>query len=133
MSWEAVRGQHLLISASEAQMSDGDASQDGELNIFEAPEGYYPPEKQPTSASYRTLSGVELHLRLIGHSPLWVGLDFFHPQSSSSPLERKEKLLRRESQLDVTDNNKLTQHRATSSGTPAALSPHTSNNTPKPS
>ncbi|KAF2484094.1 hypothetical protein BDY17DRAFT_294968 [Neohortaea acidophila] len=74
-------------------MSDGDASQDGELNIFEAPEGYYPPEKQPTSASYRTLSGVELRLRLIGHSPLWGHLLWNAGRTLATYLEQHAQTL----------------------------------------
>lgn len=55
-------------------MSDSDTEANGELNIFQEPEGYYEAEKQPTFASYRTQNGTELNVRLIGHSPLWVGV-----------------------------------------------------------
>ena len=56
-------------------MSDEDASSDGDVahNLFEEPVGYYEPEKQPRIVSHRTLKGQELTIRLVGHSPLWVG------------------------------------------------------------
>lgn len=41
------------------------------VNIFEEPEGFYEPEKEPSSVSYRTSKGEELSLRLVGQSPLW--------------------------------------------------------------
>lgn len=47
-------------------------SEDGDLNLFEEPAGYYQPEKEPTYASHVTLSGEELQVRLVGHNPLWV-------------------------------------------------------------
>lgn len=43
------------------------------LGIFAEPEGFYEPEKQPTTVSHQLLNGKELSLRLVGHSPLWVG------------------------------------------------------------
>lgn len=46
---------------------------DGGLNIFQDPEGFYKPEKQPTFVQHRMLDGRELNLRLVGHNPLWVG------------------------------------------------------------
>lgn len=55
-------------------MSDNGEDEDGSFDMFEEPEGYLPPEKQPTKVSHTTLSGQVLTLRLIGHSPLWVGL-----------------------------------------------------------
>lgn len=62
------------------RVSMKDIEQDGCLslseedgNIFKEPEGFYEPEKQPTCVSYQTLNGQVLSLRLIGHSPLWVG------------------------------------------------------------
>ena len=50
-----------------------DIEQDDYANIFEDPAGFYEPEKEPTFVSYETLTGQVLSLRLIGHSPLWVG------------------------------------------------------------
>ena len=43
------------------------------LNLFKEPEDYYEPEKQHTFATYTTLNGQALNLRLVGHNPLWVG------------------------------------------------------------
>lgn len=59
-------------------MTDSGEDDDGSFNIFKEPEGYLPPEKQPTAVSHTTLSGQVLTLRLIGHSPLWVGLLLIH-------------------------------------------------------
>lgn len=47
-------------------------SEDG-LDLFQEPEGYFEPEKQPTFVSHKLLDGRELNLRLVGHNPLWVG------------------------------------------------------------
>ena len=54
-------------------MSDVGDADDNALDIFEEPAGYFEPEKQPTTVSHTTLNGQTLSLRLIGHSPLWVG------------------------------------------------------------
>ena len=54
-------------------MSDSEDANDNGLHMFDEPEGYFQPEKQPTTVSHATLSGHILSLRLIGHSPLWVG------------------------------------------------------------
>lgn len=40
--------------------------------LFQEPEGYFPPEKPPTFVEHTLLSGEKLHLRLVGHNPLWV-------------------------------------------------------------
>ena len=53
---------------------DDDEAEIGTVAMFEEPQGYYQPEKQPTTVSHTTLSGLSLSLRLIGHSPLWVGV-----------------------------------------------------------
>lgn len=42
-------------------------------DLFQEPADYYQPEKQPTFVTHRMLNGEELHLRLVGHNPLWVG------------------------------------------------------------
>lgn len=47
-------------------------SEDG-LDLFQEPEGYFEPEKEPTFVSHKLLDGRELNLRLVGHNPLWVG------------------------------------------------------------
>lgn len=50
-------------------MSDNE----GDLDIFQEPRDYYPPEKEPTYAQYTLLNGQHINLRLVGHNPLWVG------------------------------------------------------------
>jgi len=52
-------------------MADSDS--EGEIGIFQEPEGYYEPEKEPTFVTHKLLDGRELNLRLVGHNPLWVG------------------------------------------------------------
>ena len=44
----------------------------GDINIFEEPDGYLPPEKPPTFTEHTLLSGEVIRLRLVGHNPLWV-------------------------------------------------------------
>lgn len=44
-----------------------------DLDLFQEPEGFYEPEKEPTFVSHRLIDGRELNLRLVGHNPLWVG------------------------------------------------------------
>jgi hypothetical protein len=51
-------------------MSDSDS--EGELGIFQEPEGFYEPEKEPSFVDYTLQSGLKLDLRLVGHNPLWV-------------------------------------------------------------
>jgi len=50
-----------------------DDSDEEALDLFQEPEGFYQPEKQPTFVKHRMLNGEELTLRLVGHNPLWVG------------------------------------------------------------
>ena len=45
--------------------------------LFKEPEGYYKPEKAPTSAEHALLDGRTVKLGLVGESPLWVGLGFY--------------------------------------------------------
>ena len=40
--------------------------------IFQEPDNYFQPEKPYTYTDYALLSGQKLHVRLIGHNPLWV-------------------------------------------------------------
>lgn len=49
-------------------MSDSE----GDLGIFEEPEGFYQAEKEPSFVDYTLQSGLKLNLRLVGHNPLWV-------------------------------------------------------------
>ncbi|TIA49918.1 hypothetical protein D6C77_09411 [Aureobasidium pullulans] len=48
-------------------MSDSE----GELGIFEEPEGFYEAEKEPSFVDYTLQGGSKLTLRLVGHNPLW--------------------------------------------------------------
>ena len=40
--------------------------------MFQEPTGYFEPEEPAKHTSYTLLSGQTLHLRLVGHNPLWV-------------------------------------------------------------
>lgn len=51
--------------------SEDDASENDDFNLFSDPEGFYAPDKPPTSTTYTTKDGRELALRLVGHNPLW--------------------------------------------------------------
>lgn len=53
--------------------------EDAGLGMFKEPEDFYEPEKQLTTVTHTTSSGQELSLRLLGHSPLWVGVSIFLP------------------------------------------------------
>jgi nicotinamide N-methyltransferase len=53
------------------KMSNADSENDELLNIFNDPQGYYPPSPKPTTEKYALLSGYELSLQLVGHNPLW--------------------------------------------------------------
>ena len=60
-------------------MADSSSDEGETAGLFNEPEGYYPPEKQPTFVKHSMLDGRELELRLVGHNPLWVGtLSTFH-------------------------------------------------------
>lgn len=79
--------------------------------IFQEPDNYFQPEKPYTYTDYTLLSGQKLHVRLIGHNPLWVlyarpTLSFFA--------------------ASVTNLSS----RATTSGTAVKSYPPTSNSTP---
>jgi EEF1A N-terminal glycine/lysine methyltransferase len=43
------------------------------LDIFQEPAEFYQPDKPPSFVTYTLKGGSALHLRLVGHSPLWVG------------------------------------------------------------
>jgi hypothetical protein len=61
-------------------MSDSDS--EGELGIFQEPEGFYEPEKEPSFVDYTLQSGLKLDLRLVGHNPLWVSFPSLDGDSS---------------------------------------------------
>ncbi|ORY13195.1 putative methyltransferase-domain-containing protein [Clohesyomyces aquaticus] len=50
---------------------DSDVDVDVDADLFQEPSDFYPPEKESTTASHQLLSGKELHIRLVGHNPLW--------------------------------------------------------------
>lgn len=64
--------------------SDSDPDLAGDL--FTEPTNYYPPKKPATHTSYTLLTGQTLHLRLVGHNPLWVAtlnaFNFLPPNNS---------------------------------------------------
>jgi nicotinamide N-methyltransferase len=45
---------------------------DGAVDLFKAPDGFYPEDKQPTFAEHRMLSGDTVRVRLVGSHPLYV-------------------------------------------------------------
>lgn len=63
---------HSLCLLPEA-MAPHDDDSDGSIGIFEEPVDFYEPEKKPTEVEHRMQNGQTLKLRLVGHSPLWVG------------------------------------------------------------
>lgn len=54
------------MTTPEDEISDIDG-----INLFDDPEGFYAPDKPPTSTTFTTKAGQELNLRLVGNSPLW--------------------------------------------------------------
>jgi nicotinamide N-methyltransferase len=53
---------------------EDDVLQDGldAGGLFNDPEGFYPPEKEPTFAEHQMLSGQTVRVRLVGSHPLYV-------------------------------------------------------------
>lgn len=49
---------------------------EGGLDLFQEPADFYEPEKEATFATHRLLSGKEFTVRLVGHNPLWVRLNY---------------------------------------------------------
>lgn len=62
------KNKHHINHSFNHDMSDSE----GELGIFEEPEGFYEAEKEPSFVDYTLQSGLKLNLRLVGHNPLWV-------------------------------------------------------------
>lgn len=55
-------------------MSDVDSTHSDEpIGLFDEPADYYKAEPEATSATHILRSGDEIHLRLVGNNPLWVG------------------------------------------------------------
>jgi nicotinamide N-methyltransferase len=48
-----------------------EADEEG-IDLFQEPDDFYEPEKQPSFASHQLLSGQKVTVRLVGHNPLWV-------------------------------------------------------------
>ncbi|KAK4546878.1 hypothetical protein LTR36_001610 [Oleoguttula mirabilis] len=48
-----------------------DSSDEETAGLFDEPEGFYQPEKEPTFVTHRMLNGDDLKLRLVGHNALW--------------------------------------------------------------
>lgn len=53
-------------------------------DMFNDPEGFYPPEKEPTYADHQMLSGQVVRVRLVGSHPLYVPLPFHHSPALSA-------------------------------------------------
>lgn len=60
--------------ASETDMDEEGSTAD----LFQEPEGFYQPDKEPTYAKHVLLSGKELRVRLVGFNPLWVSIRLSH-------------------------------------------------------
>lgn len=54
-----------------ANMADNDDNYDAG-GMFNDPEGFYEPEKEPTFAEHPMLSGQTVRVRLVGSHPLYV-------------------------------------------------------------
>ena len=62
----------------------GDEEDLADTALFQEPEGYYEPEKQPSFVNYTLPSVGKLRLRLVGHSPLWVRNNTYFEVGSST-------------------------------------------------
>ncbi|KAF2834233.1 hypothetical protein M501DRAFT_1001389 [Patellaria atrata CBS 101060] len=58
------------------------------IDLFQEPSDYYEPEKPATFAAHQLLSGDEVSIRLIGHSPLWGHLLWNAGRTVSHHLEK---------------------------------------------
>jgi hypothetical protein len=52
----------------------GEDGSDSGLDMFQEPDGFYEPEKEPTYTEHTLLSGETLRIRLVGFNPLWVSV-----------------------------------------------------------
>ncbi|OAG08587.1 uncharacterized protein CC84DRAFT_1162506 [Paraphaeosphaeria sporulosa] len=79
-----------------------DDAEDVGIDLFQEPEGFYQPEKEPTFASHTLLSGKELNIRLVGHNPLWGHFLWNAGRTLSDYLEeRAEYLIKGKSVLEL--------------------------------
>lgn len=69
MNWVVAAANFVSSMAASNDDNDDLAS----LDLFQDPEGFYQPEKPATFTTYVMKNGRRLNLRLVGHSPLWVG------------------------------------------------------------
>ena len=53
-------------------MTSSSEGSPGHGNLFNEPDDYYQPEQPATFVDHTLQSGQKLHLRLVGHNPLWV-------------------------------------------------------------
>ncbi|PVH96985.1 hypothetical protein DM02DRAFT_616872 [Periconia macrospinosa] len=84
-------------------MTSADLDEGGlDLDLFQEPADYYPPEKQPTFAAHKLLSGTELNIRLVGHNPLWGHFLWNAGRTISHYLEeRADELVKGKSVLEL--------------------------------
>ncbi|KAJ9267743.1 putative nicotinamide N-methyltransferase Nnt1 [Paecilomyces variotii] len=70
---------------------EDDALQDGldAGGLFDVPEGFYPPEKEPTYAEHKMLSGQTVRVRLVGSHPLYGDLLWNAGRTSADYLEER--------------------------------------------
>ncbi|KAI9934366.1 hypothetical protein ASPWEDRAFT_38074 [Aspergillus wentii DTO 134E9] len=71
-------------------------------DFFKDPEGFYPPEKEPTFAEHHMLSGQTVRVRLVGSHPLYGDLLWNAGRISSITLEeRADELLKGKDVLEI--------------------------------
>ncbi|ODM14820.1 putative nicotinamide N-methyltransferase [Aspergillus cristatus] len=70
-------------------------------DIFQDPEGYYPPEKEPTFAEHHMLSGQTVRVRLVGSHPLYGDLLWNAGRTSSHYLEQHRDLVDGKNVLEI--------------------------------
>lgn len=67
---QAARVVSFLMSPSPEKGNQDDDLEVGDL--FNDPDGFYPPEKEPTFAEHCMLDGQVVRVRLVGSHPLYV-------------------------------------------------------------
>ncbi|CRG86125.1 Putative nicotinamide N-methyltransferase [Talaromyces islandicus] len=85
-----------------AEEEKDDAFLDGAVDLFKAPDGFYPEEKQPTFAEHRMLSGDTVRVRLVGSHPLYGNMLWNAGRMSSDYLEQNaERLVKNRDVLEI--------------------------------
>ncbi|MCJ1402940.1 nicotinamide n-methyltransferase [Xylographa trunciseda] len=70
-------------------LSESEDSEDfADPALFQEPDDYYRPESPPSFVEHTLLSGEKLHMRLVGHNPLWGHLLWNGGQVVSEYLQR---------------------------------------------